>query len=261
VIGGRFEDGGGFMIVETGDAGGEGDPHGDAGLSEGTHGLEAEGGTGGTGLKGGSEMAIEGGEGDEDGGGLNPGQFAEEIDVAGDEVVLGDNGDGVAELREDFEATAGDLEFSLDGLVGIGHPAADEGFGLPAGAIEFAGEEFGSVFFDHEAGFEIETGVEPEVFVVGTGVTVGATVFAASIGIEAGLHGDIGAGVGGDDGPGVVPVAVGAGGGGLEIGIDPLKFLEGTGVEFDVESFEAISGGVSDAAAFWGEHEKIILFL
>ena len=199
VVGGGFEDGGGFVIVEAGDAWGEGDADGDACVGEGANGFEAGGGGGGAGFEGGGEMAVEGGDGDEDGGGLPAGEVAEEVEVPGDEVVFGNDGNGVAEMSEDFEAAPGDLELSLDGLVRVGDAAADEGFGLPGGTVEFAGQEVGGIFFDHQAGFEVQARVESEVFVIGAGVAVGATVLATPVGIEACFHGDVGAGVGGDD--------------------------------------------------------------
>jgi hypothetical protein len=63
---------------------------------------------------------------------LVPGELGEEVHIAGGEVVLGKYGDGVAELRKDFEAAARETELLFDGLVAVGDAAGGEYLWLPA---------------------------------------------------------------------------------------------------------------------------------
>src|SRR3712207_8687654 len=48
-----------------------------------------------------------------------PGELGEEVRVPRDEVILRDDYDRVAELRQDFKAAAREPELLLDGLVGV----------------------------------------------------------------------------------------------------------------------------------------------
>jgi len=136
-------------------------------------------------------------------------ELLEEVDVAGDEVVFGDDGAGVAKVEEDLEAAAGELEFAFDGLVGIGDAADGDGLGLPGFFGEFFAEEVGGGLFDEDFGFEVEACGEAEIFVGGAGVAVDAAVGAAAIGVEAVREADVGAVVGGDDGFGGVEEILG----------------------------------------------------
>ncbi len=125
------------------------------------------------------EACVEGGDRDIDADGVVGGEFPVEIDVAGDEVVLGDDGDGVAEFREDSDAAAGEFELALDGLVAIGDAAEGDGFGLPLWRGEFLAQQFGGACLDDDFRLEIEAGGEAEVLVRGAGEAIGAAMLAA----------------------------------------------------------------------------------
>ena len=128
-----------------------------------------------------------------------------EVSVAEDEGGFGHGGDGLAAVGEDFEALAGDLHFVFDGLVDVGAGGHDDGLGFPAGVGEFFFEEVGGVGLGHEFGFEIEAAGETEVFVVLACEAVDAAVFAAAVGVEGPVEGDVGGGVDAvDDGLGFV---------------------------------------------------------
>lgn len=243
VVGSGFEDGGSFVIIESGNPWGEGNTDGDAGAGEGFEGLEAGIWGRSAGFERGGELRIQGGDGDEDSGGfVFSCEVTEEVCVAGDEVIFRDDGDWVAESGEHFKAATGDFEFSFDGLVGIGDAAADERFWLPRWMVEFVGEEFGCVFLDDDAGLEVDSGIEAQVFVVRAGVAIGASVFAAAVGIEAGLNAEVGAVVGGDNGLGIIAIDIGFEGAWGGIWVGDSEVFRSVGIGFDVERFEAVGG-------------------
>ncbi len=96
----------------------------------------------------------------------------EDVEVAADEVVLGDDARGVGEFSEDGEAAAGKLELAFDGLIAVGDAGEGDGVGLVAGVHEGGAEELGGVVLDEDFGFEVEAGGEAEVFVGGAGVAL-----------------------------------------------------------------------------------------
>eukprot|EP01035_Chromulina_nebulosa_P036809 gene36809-49645_t len=104
-----------------------------------------------------------------DRGALVAGEFAENIAVAGDEGVFGDDGDGLAKLGADFEAAAGDAKVALGGLVAVGGAAHGDALRLPARGGKLAAEELGRAGFHHDLGLEIEARAPAEIFVVGAG--------------------------------------------------------------------------------------------
>ena len=97
------------MVVEAGDDGREHEADGDACGGEFLDGGEAARGRARSRFEDFGEVAVESGDGDAHSGGVVFGEFAEVVGVASDEVVFGDDADGVAELGEDGEAGAGDF--------------------------------------------------------------------------------------------------------------------------------------------------------
>ena len=92
-----------LMVVEAGDHGRGHHPDGNTGPGERFDGGQSSYGAGGARLHDASQVVVQGGQGDGDHRGVVSGELGEEVYIPGDEVVLGDYGDRVAELREDFE--------------------------------------------------------------------------------------------------------------------------------------------------------------
>jgi len=234
------DDGRHFVIGEAGDDGSDEDAGGNASLGESFDGGEARGRRGGARLHDFAEISVESSHGNEDGDGIDGRELGEHVDVAGDEMVFGDDGDGIAEFGEDFEAAASEFEAAFDRLIAVGDAAEGDDFGLPFFGGKLFAQEFGSVFLDHDFGFEIEAGRETEVFVERAGVAVDAAVLAAAIGIDAGFESDVGAVVVSDDGAGAVFKELGARG--------RVFFGVPVGIGFEVEFLEAI-GRIAGCAA------------
>ncbi len=121
------------------------------------------------------------------------GEFSQHIDVAGDEMIFGDDADGIAELRQHLQAAAGDLETALDGLVAIGHAAHGQ-----HAAVSISGRKpararrsFGAAVFTMMRVSKSTPRGKAEVFVKRPGVAVGTAVLAAAVGIDAGVKADI----------------------------------------------------------------------
>lgn len=130
----------------------------------------------------------------------------------------------------------------FDRLVAVRHPAAGEGNGFPV----FSGypffEQLRGTVFGHDLRFEIETGIETEILVVGAGVAVGAAMFAPAVGIETVGEADVGALIGGEYRLAFVPENFGDGSSRFEILLDPRDLLPGAVVEMQRMGFEAVSG-------------------
>ena len=69
---------------------------------------QAHGGAGGAWFEFGGERAIERSDREDCGAGIPACQFSEDVGVAGDEMVFGDDANRIAELGKHFEATARD---------------------------------------------------------------------------------------------------------------------------------------------------------
>ena len=170
-------------------------------------------------------------------------QLDEEVEVAGDEVVLGDDGDRVAELEEGLQAAARDPELALDRLVAVGVARQGHGLGLPGLAAELRGQQLGQVLLDQNLRLEVEAGGKPEVLVARPGVAVDAAVLAAAVGVDAEAEAEVGTVVGRKGGAAAVDEEPGARRGPfglLAVGLDR--------VELDMQRLEAV-GGVEDGGA------------
>ena len=100
------------------------------------------------------------------------GELGQQIDVARDEVVLGDHAHRIARFHQHLEAAARDAELPLDRLIGIGDAAEHHHLRLPALLRQLLAQELGRVLLDQDAGLEVEAGGEAEVLVGGAGVAV-----------------------------------------------------------------------------------------
>ena len=68
------------------------------------------------------QVRVEGRDRGHGAGRVAPREPCEQVDVSRDQCALGDDGDGIAELREHCETLTCDAEFSLDRLVRVRHP-------------------------------------------------------------------------------------------------------------------------------------------
>lgn len=201
---GGFENPGQFVIGQGGDDRGNEYADGDTGGSEFADGVQAVGGGAGAGFHDLRETRIESGHRDKNVDALECVKLRENINVAGDEVVLGGDVHRVAEIEQHFEASTSELEFAFDGLVAVGDAGATENLRLPFGRGEGFAEEFGSVVLDENFRFEIKAGGETEVFVRGTCEAVNTAVLAAAVGVDGGGERSEVGFVGGDDVSGAV---------------------------------------------------------
>jgi len=185
-LGGGGDYSGDFMVCEPWDDGRHENADRHAVAAESCDGIEPPGGARSARLEAAQQIAIERSDREGDRDSAVAGQIGQEIDVAGDEGVFGDQTDGVAAGGEDLEAMARDLEPALDWLVRICHAAQRESLRGPAARGQLATEERGGVGFNQDPGLEVEPGGEPEVFVCGAGEAVGTAVLAAAVWVDAG---------------------------------------------------------------------------
>ena len=103
------------------------------------------------------------------------------IDVSRDHRVFGDDANGVSTVGQYFETTAGNAKHAFDGLIRVGDAAHSNRLRFVTALLEFAEQELRCVFFNKDAGFEVEARRHAEVFVSRSRVAVNATVFAAAV--------------------------------------------------------------------------------
>ena len=187
------EDGGYFVVGEAGDDGRDIYAHGHAGFGEEPDGAQAVLGPRGARLEFPGELGIKRGHSDRGRDALPARELGQEIAVACDEEVFRDEADRIAKLEKHLEALAHEAEMTLGGLVAVGDAAADDNLRLPPGRGEFVAQQPGGAELDEDFGLEIKAAVPAEVVMVGTRVTVGAAVFAAAIGVQAGRERNVGA--------------------------------------------------------------------
>lgn len=132
------------------------------------------------------------------------GELDEQVEVASDEVVLGDEHDGVAAFDQDFQALTGNLKFLLQRLIRIRNAGARKANGFVARPGQFSTEQGWGFLLNHDFAFKVKACREAKVFVGGPGIAVGAAVLTASIWVQAGIKRQIRAGMARNDGTAVV---------------------------------------------------------
>ena len=106
-------------------------------------------------------------------------------------MVFGYDDNRIAKLRQDFDTPPRELKLSLDGLIAIRDAADSDDFGLPLSRTKLRSKQHWRVLFDEYLRFEIETGGESKVLVIGTSIAVDASVLTASIRVDARFEADI----------------------------------------------------------------------
>ncbi len=128
----------------------------------------------------------------------------QDVDVARDQGRLRHDADGMVGPGQDFEDRAHHATLALDRLIGIGIGADRDRAGLVARDRQFPLELARSALLDEELGLEIEPRRQSHEGVGRPGEAIDAAVFAAAVGIDGAIEGNIGRIVAGDDGLGLL---------------------------------------------------------
>lgn len=255
-ISGGLEKGGDFAVVDSGQNGSGHDGDGNSGGGKFADGLKAIARAGGARFHFRGEFVVQACDADGNMDGAMSVEFAEQVEIAQDEFVFGDDADGLAAFDHDFKATTRDAEFSFDWLIAIGHAGHGDCFASPAFLCEFAAEEGGGIVFGEDDGFEVEAAGHSEIFVAWARIAVNAAVFAASVGIDCPFHREVGGIDWVDEGLGLV---------GEDFGLD-LRAVWVFGADFievfvenvEANGFEAIAGIEGSASASgWAAGESV----
>ena len=126
-------------------------------------------------------------------------QSREQIDIALDEVRLGDDADGMAESGENRQYGPRHAVRPLDRLVRVRRRTERDGARRIAGRAEFPFEQRGCIRFDEELRLEIKTRRESGEGMVRPREAVDAAVLAAAIRVDRAVEADVGRGVARDD--------------------------------------------------------------
>ena len=107
----------------------------------------------------------------------------QEIDVALDRRVLGDETDRLIELAADFDDRARDFPLALDRLIGVGVDADHDLRAFVSRPRQLLAQKLGRVRLREDARLEIDAGREIAVGVRGTGVAINTTMLASRYGL------------------------------------------------------------------------------
>src|SRR5262249_1741040 len=114
-----------------------------------------------------------------------------QIYIACYQVVLCDDGHGVAKLSEHFHATTRYSQLFFNRLITIRVPAHGDDARFPARRHEFLAQQFGRILFYHDFALEIDSGGESQISVRGPRITIDAAMLAAAIWVDAGVETDV----------------------------------------------------------------------
>lgn len=112
------------------------------------------------------------------------GQGLQQVQVVGDQGVLGDQGERMAGLGHDLDQLPGQAQPALDWLVGIGVDAQRDRAGLVAGPCQFLAQQLRRIGLGQAAGLEVQPRRLAQIGMRGPRETVRAAVLAAAVGID-----------------------------------------------------------------------------
>ncbi len=115
----------------------------------------------------------------------------EDVQIAFDQRVLGDDGARVMAFGEQFQCGAGQPPLLLDRLVGIGVAADVDRADHVAGFGQLRAQHLGEIALGAQLRFKIEAGRQVEVAVRRSRKTINAAVFAAAIRVDRLAEGDV----------------------------------------------------------------------
>src|SRR5688500_18552892 len=107
------------------------------------------------------------------------------VEVSGNQVVLGNDDDRIAELGEDAEHPAGEFQPPLNWLVTIRHTRHRQRLRLPVLSREFLSQQLGSAFFHHDLRLEVQSSGKSKVLVAGTRETIRTAVLTTTVCVDA----------------------------------------------------------------------------
>jgi hypothetical protein len=116
---------------------------------------------------------------------INGGELTKQIQVTDYKRVLGDDGDGLTARQADLEALTSQFELTLTRLIAIGDTREGNMLRNPCLTSQPILEKVGCIMLHEDLGFKIDPGVQSQILVVGAGVAVRATMFAAAIRVHA----------------------------------------------------------------------------
>src|SRR5690606_23641926 len=119
------------------------------------------------------------------------GHLGQDVEIARDEGVLGDEAHRVPEPSQHLQYGAGDLQLALDGLVGVRDAGDGDALRRPVGRPQTSLQEGGRVALDEDDALEVEAGREAQVLVRRPGVAVGAAVLTAAVWVDADVEADV----------------------------------------------------------------------
>ena len=157
-------------------------------------GLQAEFGPWSARFQQSGQLLIHRGDGDVDAEHIAAGDLAQQVQIAHDEVALGDQSQVPAALSgEDLQDGAGAFEAALGGLVRVGGGADGDAFVLVLNARQFLPEKVAGGGLGVDLVFEIRR-VEFHELVSVAGIAVLAADFAAPVGVDGPAEGHVGFG-------------------------------------------------------------------
>ena len=155
-------------------------------------------------LHGAREVTVERGERDGDGDEALCSHWREDVDVARHQRGLGDECDRVIVRGEHFENAARDLQILLDRLVDIRVASQHDAAWLVGLLRKLARKQGGGRRLHENLGLEVEARRQAAIRVIGAREAVDAAVFAALVGVDRPIEGNVGRGVVGYDGLGLL---------------------------------------------------------
>ncbi|CFM86922.1 Uncharacterised protein [Bordetella pertussis] len=166
--------------------------HRHAGLRQGAHRLQPAVRRRGARFQRAGHGGIQRGDADEYRDQLLARQVLQQVEVALDQGVLGNDGKRVAGLQQQFEHAARQAPGTLDGLVGVGGRTDVDGRCAVARTGQLGAQRGDRVGLGHQPGFEVEPRRIAQVGMRGPRVAVHAAVLAAPIGVGRHVERDVG---------------------------------------------------------------------
>ena len=177
-----------FVVGDVGNQRGDENRERDAGCGQPANRLQT------------GQRSVEGGQRNADVGQPVARQFGPQVEVAQDQRRLGDHRHRMAGFQHHLEQAAGQALLALEGLVGVGGAAEDDGRAGVAGAAQRLAQQLLGIRLVEDLRLEIEARRQPEVGMGRPRIAVDATVLAAAIGIDRLAEAEVGRLVAAEDG-------------------------------------------------------------
>ena len=176
-----------FGVADKGQDRHHGNPGVDSGICQGAHGRKTGRGGRRAGFDLPGKIIIRGGDRKTDGG-VDLVDLCQQVDIAEDQVGLGDDMDGEVVFGDHFQGPAAKLVFAFDRHIGIVHRAKTNGAAHPL-AGQGIGQQINSVDFDMDIGKILD------LVALGARVAVDALVLAAPVQVHIVFQAEVGIGL------------------------------------------------------------------